>query len=113
MAGRPRGGVGGRAHRSLRDAHGGLRQVKVRSRAGLTAAGALVFLSACSSSERGPTDRPPVAANAAELRSVSLPDLTGMAPVVQQQLRAQADEVARLEADKAPPSDRAAGYGEL
>ena len=90
--------------------------MRTRARAALAAGVALAFLFACSSPERDSTGRAPAAANAtnaAELRSVSLPDLTAMAPAVQRQLRAQADEVARLEADKALPADRAAGYGEL
>ena len=90
--------------------------MKAQPRAALPAAVALAFISACSSPEQNPSGQVPVAADAANdagLRQVSLPALTGMAPAVQLQLRDQVDEIERLEADKAPPSDRAAGYGEL
>jgi tetratricopeptide (TPR) repeat protein len=48
------------------------------------------------------------------LRKISLPDLTGMAPPVQQQLRDQLDVLARTEADTAvPPETRASAYGDM
>lgn len=48
------------------------------------------------------------------LRKISLPDLTGMTPSVQQQLRDQLDVLTRTEADPTvPPETRAAAYGDM
>ena len=48
------------------------------------------------------------------MRKVLLPDLTGMAPPVQEQLREQFTTLSRIEADAAvPPDKRAAAYGDL
>ncbi len=75
---------------------------------------ALSLLAACSPSRPDASDQAhanPPAARA--LREVPLPDLTGMSPSVQQQLRDQAAELSRLAAAEAPPDERATAFGEM
>lgn len=98
--------------------------MKARLREGHGAAsafitGALAFAivaAACSSpapDSSSPQPRP-LATQPPSLRTISLPDLTGMAPSVQQQLRDQLDVLARTEADATvPPETRASVYGDM
>lgn len=76
---------------------------------------ALLSLSAaCSSQGQDPSRQAPVQTSGSTqvvVRQVSLPDLTGMAPAVQQQLRDQFDELARVRAGTAPRDEQAAAYG--
>src|SRR4029450_5584699 len=76
---------------------------------------ALAFLVACSSPRQDSTDqasRPAGPSKAAASRKIALPDLTGVAPPVQQQLRDQASALARLDADVSPDK-RAEAYGDM
>jgi tetratricopeptide (TPR) repeat protein len=76
----------------------------------------LALLVACSSSSSPDASRQAAQANppaTGALREVSLPDLTGMSPSVQQQLRDQAAELSRLAAAKAPPDQQATAFGEM
>ena len=82
----------------------------------IAGATAVAFLVACSSPRQDSADqasRPAGPSKAVASRKVALPDLTGMAPSVQQQLRDQASELARLDADNASPGPRAEAYGEM
>ena len=80
--------------------------------ASLTTLALLVSCSSSSPDASGQADRAnPPATHA--LRDVPLPDLTGMSPSVQQQLRDQAADLSRLAAAKAPPDQRATAFGEM
>jgi tetratricopeptide (TPR) repeat protein len=82
----------------------------------IAGATAVALLVACSSPRQDSADqasRPAGPSTAVASRKVALPDLTGMAPSVQQQLRDQASELARLDADNASPGPRAEAYGEM
>jgi len=82
----------------------------------IASATALAFLVACSSPRQDSTDqasRPAGPSKAAASRKIALPDLTGMAPPVQQQLRDQASALARLDADDVSPDKRAEAYGDM
>lgn len=82
----------------------------------IASAMALAFLVACSSPRQDSTDqasRPAGPSKAAASRKIALPDLTGMAPSVQQQLRDQDSALARLDADHVSPDKRAEAYGEM
>ncbi|HZM92421.1 MAG TPA: tetratricopeptide repeat protein [Vicinamibacterales bacterium] len=89
--------------------------MKTRPPAVIAALAALGFLVACSSSNPDSSDRPVQAGSPKThaLRQVSLPDVTGMSPSVQQQLRHQAGEVTRLAAGNAPADQRATAFGEM
>ena len=89
--------------------------MKTRPPAVIAALAALGFLVACSSSNPDSSDRPVQAGSPKThaLRQVSLPDMTGMSPSVQQQLRDQAGEVTRLAAGNAPADQRATAFGEM
>ena len=91
----------------------------MKAGAGVTAVMALAIVAAACSSSRqdSSSESTPSSASqskAAALRKVALPDLTGMAPPVQQQLREQFEMLSRIEADATVPSDkRATAYGDL
>jgi tetratricopeptide (TPR) repeat protein len=88
--------------------------MKARPRAIVAALAMLACSVACSSQGQDPAHQAPVQASGSTqvvVRQVSLPDLTGMAPAVQQQLRDQFDELARVRAGTAPRDEQAAAYG--
>ena len=90
--------------------------MKTRAHATATAVTALAILAACSSSapDSSSPQHQPSTTQPSPLRKISLPDLTGMAPPVQQQLRDQLDVLTRAEADAtAPPETRASAYGDM
>jgi tetratricopeptide (TPR) repeat protein len=88
-------------------------------RAGALVAGVTTLvIAACSSSRQDSspesTPRSTSQSKSVALRKVVLPDLAGMAPPVQEQLRERFEMLSRIEADTAAPSEkRAAAYGEL
>ena len=86
--------------------------------AGVTVVMALAIVAAACSSSRqdSSSESTPSASQSkpAALRKVALPDLTVMAPLVQEQLREQFETISRIEADAAVPvEERAAAYGDL
>lgn len=100
-------------------------KVRLRRGYGVTSGGAFVvgvtalaIVAACSSSRPDPSSESTPASTSqskpAALRKVELPDLAGMAPPVQEQLREQFERLSHIEADTAaPPDRRAAAYGDL
>jgi tetratricopeptide (TPR) repeat protein len=110
----------------LRRGYGGAGAVRLRRGYGATGGGALVtgvtalaiVAAACSSPSPDSSEESTRASTSpsrlAGVRKVVLPDLTGMAPPVQEQLREQFTTLSRIEADAAaPPDKRAAAYGDL
>jgi tetratricopeptide (TPR) repeat protein len=75
---------------------------------------AVTLMGGCSSSSPPNATPPPTEPVRPAFRTVSLPDLSGMAQPVQRQLRDQFDALLRMEGTPAtPPGERAAAYGEM
>ena len=84
--------------------------------AGVTVLAIVIAACSPSSQDSAPHSTPSFTSPSkpAGVPKVVLPDLTGMAPPVQEQLREQFTQLSRVEADPAAPTDkRAAAYGDL